>query len=84
MSKMEGVGHGGEREREGGGGLDKEECGFTYRVMVSCCSLLLCSHSLPWSPFHRRRNRGGRGGRGGTRPPTFRDGGALPPQNPSQ
>ena len=27
--------------------------------------------------FHRRRNRGGRGG---SRPPTFREGGALPPQ----
>ena len=62
MSKMEGVEHGGESEREGwgregereegGGGLDKEECGFTYRVMVSCCSLLLCSHSFPWSSFN--------------------------------
>ena len=28
---------------------------------------------------HRRRNRGGRGG---SCPPTFREGGALPPQNP--
>ena len=28
---------------------------------------------------HRRRNRGGRGG---NCPPTFREGGALPPQNP--
>ena len=50
---------GGEREREREGGLDKEECGLTYRVMVSCRSLLLCSHSLPWSPpFDRlRRNK---------------------------